>query len=141
MEKRLMEIGLLEGILPIQHCSQKKKESIVSLMDYLKLLKRHQKVLGIKRAGRVILRELTNLNNLAGRITAFKIAASIPINTLVDKALKRANSKNAPTDNKYRAWASSAFDYRKTRKEVYGKDTKSPNNKVISKSWKEIMRA
>ncbi len=95
----------------------------------------------VKRAGRVILRELTNLNNLAGRITAFKIAASIPINTLVDKALKRANSKNAPTDNKYRAWASSAFDYRKTRKEVYGKDTKSPNNKVISKSWKEIMRA
>lgn len=95
----------------------------------------------VKPSGARIIQSLTNLEDVAGKITAFKIKATIPINYLVGEALKRKNKKNAPAGEKNRAWAKSGFDYRKTRKEVYGKDTKSPDKKVISKSWQEIMRA
>lgn len=95
----------------------------------------------VKPSGARIIQRLTNLEDIAGKITAFKIKATIPINYLVGEALKRKNKKNAPAGEKNRAWAKSGFDYRKTRKEVYGKDTKSPDKKVISKSWQEVIRA
>ena len=95
----------------------------------------------VKPSGARIIQRLANLEDVAGTITAFKIKTTIPINYLVGEALKRKNKKNAPAGEKNRAWAKSGFDYRKTRKEVYGKDTKSPDKKVISKSWQEIMRA
>ena len=94
-----------------------------------------------------MIRELANLGSLkekeglAGRVTNFKLmATATPIITLTNRALKRKNTIKAP--NKYRAWQNKTkrgFDYRKTRREKYGKDATSPDNKVISKMWQHIL--
>lgn len=78
----------------------------------------------------------------AGRIKKFRInSKGTPIIRFVQAALQRANKTKAPDG--YRAWTTGKqFDYRKTAKEVYGEDTGrySPDAKVISKSWTEILK-
>lgn len=100
------------------------------------------------------IKELANLNEKdapAGDVKTVRMAATAsPIITLVERALKRANTKHSPEDNAetgkgYRAWQNSTkrgFDYRYTRREAYGEDTKSPNNKVIKspiKMWQQLL--
>jgi len=94
-----------------------------------------------------MIRELANLGSikekegLAGRVTTFKLmTTATPIITLTNRALKRKNTIKAP--NQYRAWQNKTkrgFDYRKTRREKYGKDATSPDNKVISKMWQHLL--
>ncbi len=74
-----------------------------------------------------------------GTIKTFKIEITgTPLIRFIQAALQRAN-KNKGADG-YRAWTSGGqFDYRKTRREKFGKDTKSPDKKVISKQWREIL--
>jgi hypothetical protein len=78
----------------------------------------------------------------AGTIKSFKVELTgTPIVLFIKAALERANKKKAADD--YRAWAGTGeFDYRKTAKEVYGEDTGryQPDQKVISKSWADILR-
>ncbi len=78
----------------------------------------------------------------AGRIKSFKVELTgTPIILFIKAALERANKKKAGDD--YRAWTDKGqFDYRKTAKEVYGEDTGRyrPDQKVISKSWIEILK-
>lgn len=78
----------------------------------------------------------------AGRLKKFRInSKGTPIIRFVQAALQRANKKKAPDG--YRAWTTGKqFDYRKTAKEVFGEDTGrySPDAKVISKSWTEILK-
>lgn len=79
----------------------------------------------------------------AGKIMDFKLTATAtPIIDLVDRALKRKGTNQSPSPHPeggfYRAWQNSrkrGFDYRRTRGEVYGGDTQSPESRVISKLW------
>jgi len=95
------------------------------------------------------IREIANLGRkeerdaLVGNVISFKLTATaLPIIGLVDRALKRANTKKAP--NGFRAWQNarkSGFDYRKTAREKFGEDTGkySPDAKVISKMWQQLL--
>ena len=78
----------------------------------------------------------------AGRITSFKVELTgTPVILFIKAALERANKKKG--GDEYRAWVPTGqFDYRKTAKEVYGEDTGryKPSQKVISKSWTDILR-
>ena len=90
-------------------------------------------------------REITNLGRvdekdaIVGTVVSFRLTATAtPIIDLVDRALKRANTKKAP--NGYRAWQGDTkrgFDYRKTAREKFGEDTGryKPDSKVLSKMW------
>ena len=69
-----------------------------------------------------------------------KVSAK-PIIDMVNAALIRAGTKKAADG--FRAWQNASrtgFDYRKTRKEVYGKDTTSPDAKVIAKKWSDYLK-
>jgi hypothetical protein len=95
------------------------------------------------------IREIANLGRkeekdaLVGNVISFKLTATaLPIIGLVDRALKRANTKKAP--NGFRAWQNArkgGFDYRKTAREKFGEDTGkySPDAKVISKMWQQLL--
>ena len=93
------------------------------------------------------IREITNLGRtdekdaVVGRVTSFTLTSTAtPIITLVDRALKRAKTNKAP--NGFRAWQNATkrgFDYRKTRREEYGEDTQSPDGKIISKMWQQLL--
>lgn len=99
------------------------------------------------------IREIANLGRkeekdaLVGNVISFKLTSTaLPIIGLVDRALKRANTKKAP--NGYRAWQNArrgGFDYRKTAREKFGdsvddEDSKySPDTKVISKMWQQLL--
>ena len=104
---------------------------------------------------RVSPREETTVRRLSGLGTGEKaIAGSIkevrfevgqvsakPIIDMVNAALVRAGTNKAADE--YRAWQNASrtgFDYRKTRKEVYGEDTTSPDAKVISKKWTDYLK-
>tara|TARA_R100000734_G_scaffold15199_1_gene11358 strand:- start:345 stop:1457 length:1113 start_codon:yes stop_codon:yes gene_type:complete len=90
-----------------------------------------------------IIRDLARLGKrndpdaIAGKVTEFKLTATaLPLITLVDRALRRKGTNKAP--NGYRAWQNSrktGFDYRKTAREKFGDNAKSPDMKVISKMW------
>ena len=95
------------------------------------------------------IREIANLGRkeerdaLVGNVISFKLTATaLPIIGLVDRALKRANTKKAP--NGFRAWQNArkgGFDYRKTAREKFGEDTGkyNPDAKVISKMWQQLL--
>lgn len=102
----------------------------------------------LKRSDQAIIREFARLgaeedkDSIYGKVTRFKMkATALPIITLVDRALKRANTNKAP--NGYRAWQNdrkTGFDYRKTRREKFGEDAQGNlDNKVISKMWQQIL--
>ena len=85
----------------------------------------------------------TGKNAVDGTVRNFKVTdtTALPIIDLVNAALVRAGTNKA--GDGFRAWQNSrrgGFDYRKTRKEVFGEDTKSPNAKVIAKSWRAILQ-
>jgi len=93
-------------------------------------------------------REITNLgrkdekDGIAGTVVSFRLTATAtPIITLVDRALKRANTNKAP--NGFRAWQNSTkrgFDYRRTRREKFGEEAQGNlDNKVISKMWQQLL--
>ena len=93
-------------------------------------------------------REITNLgkkdekDGIAGTVVSFRLTATAtPIITLVDRALKRANTNKAP--NGFRAWQNATkrgFDYRKTRREKFGEEAQGNlDNKVISKMWQQLL--
>ena len=93
-------------------------------------------------------REITNLgkkdekDGIAGTVVSFRLTATAtPIITLVDRALKRANTNKAP--NGFRAWQNTTkrgFDYRKTRREKFGEEAQGNlDNKVISKMWQQLL--
>tara|TARA_R100000697_G_scaffold11283_5_gene17307 strand:+ start:3953 stop:5110 length:1158 start_codon:yes stop_codon:yes gene_type:complete len=94
-------------------------------------------------------RKITNVGKedekdaLTGRVVSFKLTATaLPIINLVDRALKRKNTKKAP--NGFRAWQGDrkgGFDYRKTAREKFGEDTGryKPEQKVISKMWQQLL--
>lgn len=104
---------------------------------------------------RVTPREETTVRRLSGLGTGEKaIAGSIkevkfevgqvsakPIIDMVNAALVRAGTNKAADG--FRAWQNTSrtgFDYRKTRKEVYGEGTRSPDSKVISKKWTDYLK-
>lgn len=78
----------------------------------------------------------------AGTLKTFKVELTgTPIILFIKAALERANKKKG--GDGFRAWTDKGqFDYRKTAKEVYGEDTGRfrPDQKVISKSWIDILR-
>ena len=95
------------------------------------------------------IREIANLGRkeekdaLVGNVISFKLTSTaLPMIGLVDRALKRANTKKAP--NGFRAWQNArkgGFDYRKTAREKFGEDTGkyNPDAKVISKMWQQLL--
>jgi len=99
------------------------------------------------------IREIANLGRkeekdaLVGNVISFKLTSTaLPIIGLVDRALKRANTKKAP--NGYRAWQNArrkGFDYRKTAREKFGDSVDDedsqykPDTKVISKMWQQLL--
>lgn len=99
------------------------------------------------------IRQITNVgleeqrDALVGTLISFKLTATAtPIIDLVDRALKRANKTTSPVKHPdggyFKAWQNSrkgGFDYRRTRREVFGDDTRSPDNKVIGKMWQQIL--
>ena len=104
---------------------------------------------------RVTPREETTVRRLSGLGTGEKsIAGSIrevkfevgqvsakPIIDMVNAALVRAGTNKAADG--YRAWQNASrtgFDYRKTRREVYGEGTQSPDSKLISKKWTDYLK-
>lgn len=107
----------------------------------------------LKDSDQNTIRELARLgkvndnDSVAGKVTEFKlVATATPIITLIDRALKRKGTIYSPISHQdggfYRAWQNATkrgFDYRKTRREEYGEDTQSPDNKVIGKMWQTLL--
>ena len=85
---------------------------------------------------------------IAGTVREAKFTSTAtPIIDLVNAALIRADKKTSPSEHPdggyYRAWQNArrgGFDYRRTRREVFGDDVKgNPDGKVISKRWQEYL--
>lgn len=94
-------------------------------------------------------REITNLGKvdekdaIAGTVTSFTLTSTAtPIINLIDRALQRAGTNQAP--NGFRAWQNATkrgFDYRKTARERFGEDTGSysPDARTIGKMWQQLL--